>query len=237
MVKKSSTFTVPKITLGLAVEILVLVLLIGLFQLTYPYLKNSFFSEKKDVTSITTLEPLPSPNSRDHYAWVASSSRLTVVNYFSLDCPFCREVFFLEEKNKERYGKVFSLVYRHSPLVSQPLSAEKSSIAECVYRQSGDEGMFRFLSGVYNEYQEFAKTNDWVLTFAEKHVTNKVELKECVASDEIKDFINSAKQKALMYGVSRTPTVAVFKDGVLILRLNGTGEASVRRVLDSLSKI
>ena len=95
---------------------------------------------------------VPPPTESDHYKIKESSNKMTIVNYFSFDCPHCISLFLMEEPYIEKYKEKFNIVYRHNPLASQPLSAEKALISECVYDQSGDEGFFSFSHDLFYNY-------------------------------------------------------------------------------------
>lgn len=208
----------------------VLVVWFGYFVYQY-YTDREISSLAQEQSGI---EFLPPPNASDHYKWKNDETPYTIVNYFSMDCPHCKELDAIEEKNRIAYEKAFSLIYRHSPLAIQPLSGEKAVIAECVYNQLGDEEMFKFISDSYVHYEAFSRNNVWIQNLAKKYSKNISLLEGCFSGEEMKGFINDKKNEAASYGVRGTPTIAVFKEGVLLLRLDTVGENSVRRVMDYL---
>ncbi len=185
------------------------------------------------VVKVPKVEFLPLPDSTDHYKWKADSP-YTIVSYFSLDCPHCRKLDEIEEKHKDSYDTAFTLVYRHSPLPSQPLSGQKALIAECVYEQSGDEGMFKYITDSYKNYRFITKNNDWTIDIAKKYVDDSQKLDTCIASDEMALRISRFKNKAISYNVLGTPTIGLFKDGVLMRRFDISGEIPVKAVMDYL---
>lgn len=185
------------------------------------------------VENKSSIEYLPPPSSSDHYKW-KTDTPYTVVNYFSMDCPHCKKLDLIEEENRGKYEKSFNLIYRHSPLPSQPLSGEKAVIAECVYQQSGDKGMFALISDSYANYRSFTKDNKWVIDIAKKYVQDGSSLDSCISSSEMKAFINNKKIEAVSQGVQGTPTIGVFKDDVLMFR-DTIGERGVKRVMDYLA--
>lgn len=172
-------------------------------------------------------------NGDDHYRWKANTD-VTVINYFSADCPHCREIFLWEDEYRKLYESKFTLIYRHSPLPKiQPLSVEKAFFAECVYRQSGDEGMFNFIKDVFTYYKKDQSDNEWARLFAEKHITRIEEFNSCVVG-EGRDSVVAETKNALAHEVYSTPTISVFKAEEEVLRLNRTEINSVRRLYDSL---
>lgn len=213
---------------------LIILLIIWFVYLCIRYQKSSN-SDKESKEIESSIAYLPPPNESDHYKWKADSP-YTIVNYFSLDCPHCKAIDELEEKNKSKYDTAFTLIYRHSPLSIQPLSGEKAVIAECVFKQSGDTGMFAYVSDAYKHYKTFAKDNIWTLDIARNYVANKDALSKCIDALETKKQVNEQKNKALSYGVYGTPTIGVFKNGELILRLDISGEVPVKGVMDFLAE-
>jgi protein-disulfide isomerase len=208
--------------------------LIGMLCIWIGYLLYQYKSIKNPVVTgeyTGAIDFLPTPSALDHYKW-KSDSPYTLVNYFSMDCPHCRALDTIEDENKTTYQKAFTLIYRHSPLDIQPLSAGKAAIAECVYNQSGDEKMFVFISDTYSHYQAVAKNNEWVVGIAKKYVSDSILLKQCIVSDGARRKIEQQKIQALSYGVTGTPTIAVFKSNILIFRLDTRGDAVVKRVID-----
>ncbi|MDB5259778.1 MAG: hypothetical protein JWN37_9 [Candidatus Nomurabacteria bacterium] len=183
------------------------------------------------------IEPMMVPSLTDHYKW-KSNSIYTIVNYFSMDCPSCRRGDEMENKFKEDYQKHFNLIYRHSPLPDiQPESAGRAAIAECVFEQSGDEGMFNFISDFYKSYNDLRKDNDWVLNIADKYVNDTKTMRECSVSERMKEKISEDKKLSLAYGVNGTPTLGVFKNGILEVRFDTINDQFMKRIMDSVKNI
>lgn len=178
-------------------------------------------------------EDIPSPNPNDHYKW-KSSSPITVVNYFSLDCPHCRELYNREDSLRHVYENTFSLIYRHSPLPQiQPLSFKKSVIAECVYENSGEIAFFNFVRDVFRDYDTEQVNNEWVESIAMKHISDAETFDVCLREVGVKK-INRSIEEALAHKVYGTPTIAVFQDNVLILKLELVNATIAIRLFDSL---
>ncbi len=178
---------------------------------------------------------VPPPRADDRYRW-KTDSPITVVNYFSIDCPHCRELFALESKREIFYKNTFSLIYRHSPLPTiQPLSGEKAVIAECVREQSSDAQMFNFIRSVFESYPESQDNNDWVKSIASKFVKNQEKLGECVKGEGVKT-VDRERIDALSHEVYGTPTIVVFQDEKPILRLDKTSAQIAIRIMDTLRR-
>jgi thiol-disulfide isomerase/thioredoxin len=179
------------------------------------------------------FEPVPVPSRNDRYKWRSSSS-LTVVNYFSLDCPHCRELFALEDEKESFYKDNFSLIYRHSPLpMIQPLSGEKAVISECVREQSGDQGMFDFVGSLFGAYPKGHTSNEWVRSLALGFVQNREAFRVCLNGSGL-ETLEREREETLSYGVYGTPTIVVFKGTTPILRLDKTSARTAIRIMDAL---
>lgn len=216
-----------------AVFFVPLLLIVWIGYLVTPYLRGTRLITSSGPKSLS-IEEIPAPSPEDHYKW-KSSSPYTVVNYFSLDCPHCRKVDAIENAAEEKYKSAFTLIYRHSPLPSiQPLSPGKAVIAECVYEQTGDTGMFSFISDLYDHYQPLATDNAWTELLGQGYIHDKTTFHACIVSNIAKEKIEHETRQALAYGVAGTPTIAIFKNGVLVKRFDTTGEGSVKRIMDSL---
>ncbi len=171
----------------------------------------------------------------EHYKW-QTDSPVTVINYYSIDCPHCREIFLEESLYRKLYESTFSLVYRPSPLPDvQPLSLDKAVMAECVFRQSGDEGMFSFLTDVFTQYQTLHTDNEWVETLALAHVVDRESFTECRTGVGRDTVIKQTKQ-ALADGVYGTPTLVVMRGNEVVLRLDRSSSRTVLNTLNSLRR-
>lgn len=172
----------------------------------------------------------------DHYKWRAGSD-ITVISYYSIDCPYCRELYLAESKYKTLYENTFSLVYRPSPLPDlQPLSLEKAVIAECVFRQSGEDEMFLFLNDVFTNYSLTQENNDWVEKIANKYIKNQELFSMCRDGEGLKTVIKQSKQ-ALADSVFGTPTIIVMKGNETIIRLEKPTVRTVFNTFNSIRKI
>ncbi len=193
-------------------------------------------SQQTEVTltgnSSSPEDRVPSPSLEDHYKW-RSGSPVTVINYFSPDCPHCRELFLKEEELRNFYKDTFSLIYRHSPLpLIQPLSFEKSVIAECVFEETNEEQFFAFLKEVFLKYQREQNNNEWVKKISNSYVSNQDRFTDCVSSAG-REEIERDLEVSLAHGVYGTPTIIVFVNGEQSLRLNLASSQAALRLYDS----
>jgi thiol-disulfide isomerase/thioredoxin len=190
----------------------------------------------RDVEDDFVLPPKPG----EKYLHFKEGNNITVVNYFSLDCPYCRRLFFEEKKLVEQYGGKVNFAFRDKPLSSNLLSYEKALIKECVYINNGnsDEKYFGFSEDVFLNYENKSnnlRNNEWVKTLALKYVSQEV-LNDCLVDEMLKQKILGFRMAADASQIVWTPTIVVFKDGVEVERIEKVWAEIYRKVLERYTK-
>jgi protein-disulfide isomerase len=219
---------IKHITLSLCVFVVGVVLL---FSVTDKREQDALTNASLSVEDI-----VPPPSPEDHYKWRSSTS-VTVINYFSVDCPHCRELFLKEEEMRTLYDDTFSLVYRHSPLpLIQPFSFEKSVIAECVYVETNEGQFFVFLKEIFMNYESNQMSNEWVKRIGDKYVSNQDKFNDCIITSG-RETVARDLEVSLAHSVYGTPTIVVFVEGEQLVRLNLPNAKSVLRLYDSLRSL
>jgi len=184
-------------------------------------MKEGFFSKADSggIVNVGVLTPMRAPNAGDHYRW-KSDSPYTAIIYFSIDCVHCRKLGLFSEDIASQFEGGFSLIYRHRPLVSQPLSSEKALVAECVYADSGDGAMFDFIHDIYSDYRLIQTDNNWVIGLALKYVKNTNAFEGCLSDQKMKEKISLYAGLASLDGAKGVPTIGLFYKDALIGRYN-----------------
>ncbi len=183
-------------------------------------------SSESHVATEKHIEYMRPLVSDDKYRW-RSSSKYTLVIYESLDCKYCRKLNAEIYKNISYLRWKFNLVYRNAPLVDlEPLAAEKSLIAECVYRDAWGDKMFDFIDRVYVDYQIFHRDNIWVKNIAKKIMSTPQSLENCMSDPVQKSKIANDIKSLAIDGISSTPSIGIFYWDKLVGRyasgFNGT---------------
>ncbi len=145
-----------------AILLLVILLVSGYTYFNQDKIDATDYSQDKNVEDNFVLPP----QEDDKYLHFKEGNRVTVINYFSLDCPFCRKLFKAEEGFVEEFGDRVNFVFRDKPLSSEPLSYEKALIKECVYinNQNSDQKYFAFTQDVFTNYENKGhnmRNNEW----------------------------------------------------------------------------
>lgn len=204
-----------------------MLLFIGYFVVTF-YLNNS-----TESNFTANYQDIPTPSPDDHYKWRANSD-LTLINYYSMDCPFCLELSVREDELQSLYGHSFNLIYRYSPLPDiQPLSFEKSVITECVFAQAGEDQMFKFISDIFTGYQPVQTDNDWVKDIAYNYISDKGSFNVCLDGQGLATVTSQVKD-ALAHGVYSTPTFVMFKGDELVVKLERASLRTIERAMESM---
>ncbi|MBC7503466.1 thioredoxin domain-containing protein [Candidatus Gracilibacteria bacterium] len=188
----------------------------------------SYVAQEKSLPYIRPIGP------DERYRWT-NSSKYTLVIYESLDCKSCRKLNIEILKNIAQYKGKFNLAYRSAPLVDlEPLVAEKSLIAECVYSNDGNKVFFDFIDSLYVNYQVFQKDNNWAMDLAKKVMTHPDMLDACLADPIKKQKIADDIKNSIADGIKFTPSVVIFYDGKLVGRY-ASGFYGTMRIINYLS--
>ena len=91
---------------------------------------------------------------RDHIYGNASAP-FSLIVYSDLECPFCQRYNGVPEEAVNAIGlDKINVVFRHFPLAMHGENAKKEAVAaECVSKQAGNEGFFKFIHSVLDNSQ------------------------------------------------------------------------------------
>lgn len=93
----------------------------------------------------------PVSATRDHI-YGNPKAAISVIVYSDLECPFCKRFNGVPEAAIKQFGDQVNMVWRHFPLPMHGEVARKEGVAaECVAKQAGDEGFFKFVNQVFEK--------------------------------------------------------------------------------------
>jgi protein-disulfide isomerase len=158
----------------------------------------------------------------EHYK-SRTNSPYTIIEYFDLDCPYCRELYLEERKV---YASIFAgninHIYRFFPLTNiHPDAAKKTLVAECVAKNRGEDVFFKFIdhhfltTSTETTYKEF-------LELAEKYLT-KEQIVICQNDTNLKEMLTWNIVRATQAGVFSTPTMILLNGGKKVEQSNLLG--------------
>lgn len=104
---------------------------------------QSIFDTKSSVT-------IPAIVADDHTRGDVASSKITIVEYSDLQCPFCQRFHGVMLQLMQDYPGKIAWIYRHYPLESIHPDARPYAIAsECAAMQGGNATFWNFVDGIF----------------------------------------------------------------------------------------
>lgn len=210
----------------------------------YFYLNQVKVNDSNYSTDTNTQDNYVLPPQKDEkYLHFRPENKLTVINYFSLDCPFCRTLFYAEEEFVKIYGDRVNFAFRDKPLSSNPLSYEKALIKECIYlnNDNSNDKYFQFTKEIFQNYEQELSlqnnrgNNNWVKKRALNYISEE-QLNTCLNDEKLKQKILQFRAQADVSQVFWTPTIVLFKDGVEVERIEKVWAQIYQKALERYSK-
>jgi protein-disulfide isomerase len=137
---------------------------------------------------------------------------VTVVEYSSFQCPFCRKLApVVKETMEGTLGKEVRWVYKHFPLTSQPWSEPAAVAAECARRVGGD-AKFWALHDVLFDQQASLTPQDLrprSVAWAKAAGLHLRRFERCVDDPEAKARVQEDLKEGQAIGVNSTPTLVI----------------------------
>lgn len=161
------------------------------------------------------------------------AERIILLEYFDLDCPFCRGYDQDGEPAlMEKYaGKPVAFAYRHLPLSYHTTARIKAEALECAAAQKPEERK-KVMSALY--LHSFAGTSTLARAVAAASGLSASSIETCLTSGAVRETVARAAQKAAAHGASRTPTFIMYKDGVERGRVVGYRMRQIEATIDLL---
>ncbi|TAJ16023.1 MAG: thioredoxin family protein [Dehalococcoidia bacterium] len=192
----------------------------------YTELKNQTTAAADRESKTSYVAPLP----REIYHGPADAA-IVLLEYFDLDCPYCKE--FHEENEailmRQFEGASVAFARRHMPLTYLHPQAElKAEALECTMTQSSksrEEVIDLLYTTAIGTIDEATKSLVGRFGLEEKAFTS------CLAQGSSKEVVGDDKAKGAIQGVSATPTFVIFKDGVERARVVGNNGKEIYAAL------
>lgn len=165
----------------------------------------------------------PDPQ-RDHIHGAAKAP-YSIIVYSDLECPYCKRFAGVAEKAAAAVGDKVNVVWRHYPLdFHGKVAVQEAVAAECVARQAGHAGFFKFVDAVLAGTQTNGKGlpgADAALSALAKEAGagDSTALKACTEDAAVAARVQQDMQDGIRAGVEGTPG--------LILRDNSTSRAQL----------
>ena len=166
------------------------------------------------------------PEEREVYAG-ERSARVVVLEYFDLECPYCREYHRGGEAHLRAIYKNQSVAFarRHMPLTYLHKNAlVKAQVLECALLMQPQA--YELASSFLYE-TPFIGTSTLVAGLAAAMKTDAAFMEKCVADGATLGKIAADRALAGIHGISVTPTCVIYKDGVERGRVTGNRTSQV----------
>lgn len=155
----------------------------------------------------------------DRYELVNKSAEYTIIEYFDLDCHYCRDFHFLKKDNMDLLKKT-NLIIRDYPLLNSGASSYKTLLGECVYAQEGNEKWLEYINA---SYSNFDKKDDHIFfnKLAKSFVSSDTDLERCILDEGRQNKIQQKRTKAILSQLYEIPTFIVLKNGLFFKIYSG----------------
>lgn len=148
-------------------------------------------------------------------------AEVSIILYSDLECYYCKRFNPTPEAVVKTFGDKVNVIWRNFPIPSHGDVARKEAVAaECVAKQAGNEGFFKFTSGIFAATalngQGIPGGDDAILKLAkESGVKSEPNFDKCMTDPASVNLLDADIKDGRDAGVNGTP-------GVLI-RINKTG--------------
>jgi protein-disulfide isomerase len=142
----------------------------------------------------------------------SSTSPFKIVEYYDLECPYCRNLHEALSKNKNLLNYV-GYVYRPFPLPYLHEGAgEKGLILLCANEQNKET----FLQGMEYAYHNLEIAPSLFEAYLVDKVSSKEKFTNCITQRKYKEFMEKSINEGRILGVQGTPSLAFYRNDTLI---------------------
>lgn len=176
--------------------------------------------EQARKASLMSRNARPVSPARDHI-YGNEKAEISVIVYSDLECPFCKRFDGVPEAAIKQFGAKVNMVWRHYPLPMHGEVARKEAVvAECVAKQAGDEGFFKFIHQVFEKTALNGKGvpngDEGLLSLAKlAGAKDEKAFDACMRDPKMASLVDEDLQDGAKSGVRGTPGT--------IVRVNKTG--------------
>jgi len=232
-----------EIKISTPIAIIIGSLLIGIFILT-----GFFLAGKNKTTETSFVDPDSIFSGRefkkDEVLVGDLKSKVVIVEYSDLECPFCKQLHLQTMlKIEDKYKNDVAFVYRHFPLSFHPLAVKEAEGALCV-REQNQSNYKKFIDKIFEVTPANNKLDPNELTKAAAELgTDMTKWNNCMESSTYANYVQEDIEDGLAAGVNATPNLFVLieqEDGYykILTKIEGArDEKYISRVLDQAIRI
>lgn len=153
--------------------------------------------EAKDVPKV----------SKDDHVRGDRNSRIALIEYSDMECPFCKRFHPTALKIYQDYNGKVMWVYRHYPLSFHANAQKEAEASECANELGGIETFLKYVDAIYDRTTSngtgFAL--DKLVPLAAELEINELKFKECLDSGKYTTHVKDDMAGGTKAGVTGTP--------------------------------
>jgi protein-disulfide isomerase len=155
---------------------------------------------------------------------------VTLEEFGDLQCPPCANLHEEIKLLQEEYGTKLRIVYRHFPLESHKHAVEAAQAAEAAALQGKFWEMQNLLFERQDEWSESNNVRQSFIGYARQLNLDEPKFVQDMDSPQVKERINSDKQRGDSVSISATPTLFVNGEEIASESMSAEG---IRKAVDS----
>lgn len=216
-----------------SVFIIVFIIFITGMSFTYFYAKDVYTKEKVVNEYSNTKALHISPIHQGEYIYGSSTAQSVIVEYYDLECPYCRDLHKELSKNDNLFVTI-GYIYRPFPLTYiHGGAAEKNLALLC----ASEQNQSLFIKGMDYAYSDIEQRptdyEDYLLT----KVPYPDAFKNCVGKFEFRQVINDSVSDGRTGGVYGTPTLVYLYNNVPLQIFHLVGARQGVALIKALTEI
>jgi protein-disulfide isomerase len=159
---------------------------------------------------------------KDDFVRGNEKAKVVLLEYSDFECPFCGRFHPTTNQAVSEYGDKVAVAFRHFPLSFHPNAQKAAEAAECVGKQKGDEGFWKYSDAIFEVNQKDGKLTPEAITAAATAAgANMEQFKSCLDSGEMAEKIKAQAAAGATAGVTGTPGTFVIVDGKAVDFIGG----------------
>ncbi|HSI21230.1 MAG TPA: DsbA family protein [Verrucomicrobiae bacterium] len=149
-------------------------------------------------------------------------SKVKMVIYTDLECPFCKKLHTVLPAITTEFGNSVEIVFRHFPLTIHPSAHMEAEVVNCAIEQSLEKGI-RLIDKTYAETTSSGTTYNLgqYLDLGASVDLDRSKLTLCMEQNRYAKSVDEDLESGRSLGVRLTPTVFFLKEGTKTVMVEG----------------
>ncbi len=160
--------------------------------------------------------------SKDDHIRGNAKAKIVLVEYSDFECPFCGRFHPTTNQVLSEFGDKVAIAFRQYPLSFHPNAQKAAEGSECVAKQKGNDGFWKYADSVFAVTQKDGKISPEAITAgAAAAGVNMDQFKTCLDSGEMAEKVKAQETAGAAAGVTGTPGTFVIVDGKAVDFIGG----------------